>query len=212
MDGTIVDTEPVAAEVVIECFENWGFELSPDDATHVTGRTWVAALEHLFSKYPPNIPMGEATQKILSLYRARIEKNLTVIPGAVDAVKTLARRYPLALVSGSRREEILLILKKLGILDRFKLVLGAEDYEKSKPSPDSFRRAMTSLRTTPERGLVFEDSPAGIQAALSAGLNVVAISSTNHFKLDTSRAHRQIKNFLAVDTDWTIKIASELIK
>jgi HAD superfamily hydrolase (TIGR01509 family) len=202
LDGTLIDTEPSAAKAVEECFQKWNLSIHPDDATYVTGRTWQSAFDYLFGKYSIPLPPQQAQKTILDRYRFHIENHLTAVPGSVEAVQNLAPHYPLGLVSGSGRTEILWALKKLEIHQHFQIILGAEDYPKSKPHPDGYRKAMETLGILPNQCLVFEDSTAGISSARAAGTWVVAVTSTNHFRQDTTQAHFQIPDLQDVNPSW----------
>lgn len=202
MDGTLVDTELAAAKAVEGCFSAWNHRVTEDDANFVTGRTWEKALEFLFSKYPPPVSKRAATDEILETYRKKIETDLIEVPGARDCVRDLAAEFPLALVSGSHRREILTILDRLGIRDAFRVILGAEDYPLSKPAPDGFQKALGMLSADPASTLVFEDSAAGIEAGRAAGLHVCVITSTNHFGHATDRGHFFVPDLRGVNRAW----------
>ncbi len=201
-DGTLVDTEPSAVKATQDCFKKWKIELDPKDSARVTGVTWNSAFEFLFKKYPIPLPKDEARQTILDHYRKETEKNLVIVPGCVQAVRSLCQVYLVGLVSGSDRADILRILDQLGIKDCFRVILGAEDYPKSKPAPDGYLKAASLLHTTPRECLVFEDSAPGILSARSAGMWVVAITSTNHFSFDLSQAHFKVPDLSSVNPAW----------
>jgi HAD superfamily hydrolase (TIGR01509 family) len=209
MDGTLIDTEPSAARAIAECFTEWGIEVDREDARFIAGRTWARAFEFLFSKYSIPVSVDEAGELVKAKYREDLDRNLRVVPGSVEAVKNLCIHYELALVSGSNRQEILWAMKKLGLTDCFKVILGAEDYPLSKPAPDGFQKAMMLLNAEPRTTLVFEDSEAGIASACAAGAHVVAISSTNHFAQDTSKAALQIHDLTGIDHHWVRKFKVE---
>jgi len=202
MDGTLVDTELAAAKAVEDCFATWNHRVTMEDADFVTGRTWEKALEFLFSKYPPPLDPAKATAKILDAYRAKIETNFIEVPGARACVRDLAAGYPLALVSGSHRREILFILDRMGLRDAFRIILGAEDYPSSKPAPDGFRKALSLLGADPASTLVFEDSVAGIESGLAAGLHVCVVTSTNHFGHATNQGHFFVPDLTGVNRAW----------
>lgn len=202
MDGTLVDTELAAAKAVEECFLAWDHKVTAKDAHFVTGRTWETALKYLFAKYPPMVSLETATLKVLESYRKKIETDLVEVPGARESVRALAVDYPLALVSGSHRQEIFSIVARLGITDCFKVILGAEDYPNSKPAPDGFLKAAHLLGVRAEKTLVFEDSVAGIEAGLAAKMQVCVITMTNHFGQDTKKGHHFIPNLTLVNPDW----------
>jgi HAD superfamily hydrolase (TIGR01509 family) len=202
MDGTLVDTELAAAKAVEAVFATWNHQVAKEDADFVTGRTWEKALEFLFSKYPPPMTSAKALDRVLEVYRKKIETDLIEVEGARECVLDLAREYPLALVSGSYRQEILYILDRLGLRDVFRVVLGAEDYPRSKPAPDGYAKALGLLGAKPESTLVFEDSVAGIESGLAAGLRVCVITSTNHLGQNTERGHYFVRDLSGVNRAW----------
>jgi sugar-phosphatase len=59
------------------------------------------------------------------------------------------------------------------------IVVCAEDVTRGKPSPDAYLLAARSLGCAPEQVLVVEDAPAGIQAARTAGMAVVGLTTTH---------------------------------
>lgn len=204
LDGTLIDTEHCAAIAVEESFKDWGIPIAASDARYITGRTWGAAFQFLFSKYSLPVSDEEAARFLIARYRKTIQEKLILVPGGADAVRALSDsgRFRLGLVSGSNREEILFALDRMNIRERFDVILGAEDYPRSKPAPDGYLKALMLLNRTAQSGLVFEDSEAGIASALAAGLKVCAITSTNHFGQDTSGAHHRIADLRGVNAEW----------
>lgn len=202
LDGTLIDSEPTAARAVLQCFEAWGILVDPQHSQYVTGRTWKSALTYLSEKYPLPHSFDETMKRLLAQYRSELEKNLVTVPGAVEAVLALASVARLGLVSGSGREEILFALDRLQVRDHFEIILGAEDYERSKPAPDGYAKALHFLNGSPANTLVFEDSTAGIESAKNIGLPVIAITSTNHFNQKIDHADEAIEDLKAVNAQW----------
>lgn len=202
LDGTLIDSEPVAARTVLQCFENWGIQVDPVHAQYVTGRTWKSALEYLAQKYPLPHSFDETMKQLLVQYRKEMENNLVTVPGAVEAVQALASVARLGLVSGSGRDEILFALDRMKVRDYFEVILGAEDYPRSKPAPDGYAKALQHLNGSVQNSLVFEDSTAGIDSAKTVGISVVAITSTNHFKLKNDHADLAIPDLREVNAAW----------
>jgi HAD superfamily hydrolase (TIGR01509 family) len=210
LDGTLIDTEPSAARAVFDCFSEWGLPIIGEDTTYVTGRTWASAFDYLFGKYPPPMPRDQAVEHVMKKYRQTLAERLDHVPGSVAAVRSLAKNYRLGLVSGSGRSEILWALDQLKILPHFEIILGAEDYPRSKPAPDGYLKAMQILGSEQARTLIFEDSLAGIQSARAAGAWVIAVTSTNHFNQDVSAAHHQIADLTPVTADWVAKLSLQV--
>ena len=67
-------------------------------------------------------------------------------------------------------------LTALGLLDKFDILVCAEDYKHGKPAPDGFLLAASKLGVAPEHCLVFEDTDLGIQAATAAGMESVLVA------------------------------------
>jgi HAD superfamily hydrolase (TIGR01509 family) len=202
LDGTLIDTERTAARVVESAFSSWGTTVTHEDARYVTGRTWIAAFEYLFARYKVPFSQLEAAQTILKRYRDALQHDLPIVHGGPQAVESIATKYPVGLVSGSNLREVQWALRRLGIFESFTVVLGAENYERSKPAPDGYNKAIATLNVQASSVLVFEDSQAGIDSAITAGARVIAITSTNHFDQDNSRAHHRIGDLSQVSLEW----------
>lgn len=203
LDGTLIDSEATAARVVRESFrEWWGIDMDPEDAAHVTGRTWDSMWSWLETKY--KIPLGreQALSRLVERYRAHLEQDLVEIPGASRAVRSLQGTVRLGLVSGSHRREIFYALDQLGIRECFEVIYGAEDYPRSKPAPDGYQKALGTLGVRAADTLIFEDSHAGIASGCAVGAWVTAIRAANHFGHDQSAAHLVIDDLTVVSPEW----------
>ena len=100
-------------------------------------------------------------------------------PGAVRLIRALARRVPLAVVSGAAGVEVRGALRAAGVLRSFRTVITAEDVPRSKPDPAGYRLALRRLGLPDgAAGLALEDSPGGIRAARAAGLPVVGVATS----------------------------------
>jgi HAD superfamily hydrolase (TIGR01509 family) len=122
------------------------------------------------------------------------EQGMTIMPGAVAAVRRLGARWPKAIVTGSSRAEARQALEALGLVADFPVVLAAEDYTRGKPAPDGYLAAADRLGAAPGRCVVLEDSAAGIAAGRAAGMKVIAVRAGNFAGHDQSGAD------LVVDT------------
>jgi len=85
------------------------------------------------------------------------------------------RDVPLAVASGSSLRVIREMLDICGLDGRFLVVVSSEETPRGKPHPDVFLEAARRLRVPAAECLVVEDSPAGVEAALAAGMKVAAI-------------------------------------
>jgi histidinol dehydrogenase len=100
-------------------------------------------------------------------------------PGAARLIRALARRVPLAVVSGAAGVEVRGALRAAGVLRLFRTVVAAENVPRSKPDPAGYRLALRRLGLDDgAAGVALEDSPGGIRAARSAGLPVLGVATT----------------------------------
>ena len=200
-DGILVDSEPLIMRITQQMAAREGWQVSAEEYY----RDYLAfddrgIVEHLYRSH--GRPIDTAGRDKLVAWKARtyweaIREGLPPEPGAVDFVRTVSARYPLAIASGSLRPEIEHLLRKLGLRDRFPVLISAEDTEHGKPDPEIYLRALEALRQLPpdpcpdlgqERGglgnleacecLVIEDAPAGIQAAHAAGMKCLSLAHT----------------------------------
>jgi HAD superfamily hydrolase (TIGR01509 family) len=205
LDGTIIDSELASLQAILDCTKKWGVPVNKEEASIVVGQKWEVAFDLLYRNHRMPLPMEEASRQIVARFQEIVRTELTVVPGVVDAIRSFALTYRLALVSGSHRADVLWALRKLDVEKHFELVYGAEDYEHSKPSPDGYLKAMKTLGVAASEALVFEDSVAGLASAEAAGVPAVAITCTNHFGHDQSKAREQITDFHGVDAAWIRK-------
>ena len=119
--------------------------------------------------------------------RLRIYEELLSDPDRVLSVRyphnlallTDVRRqnYLTALATQSHREEALRVLGILGITDEFDVIATREDVEHGKPAPEMHLLVARELGVEVQECLAIEDSPAGIEAALAAGAQAIAVTT-----------------------------------
>jgi pseudouridine-5'-monophosphatase len=116
------------------------------------------------------------------------------MPGARELVEHLARHHvPMAVATSSGRE--LFTIKTTRHQDWFRhfgAIVTADDPQvgAAKPAPDLFRVAAQRIHADPARTLAFEDSPFGVQAAVAAGMRVIAVPdpAMDHARYDRASA------------------------
>jgi beta-phosphoglucomutase-like phosphatase (HAD superfamily) len=97
------------------------------------------------------------------------------VPGAADAVRRLAARWPLGLASSSNAELIELALELARVRDLFRVAVSSEEVGRGKPAPDVYLEAARRLGVAPAHAAAVEDSHNGILSARAAGMRVIAV-------------------------------------
>ena len=118
----------------------------------------------------------EVVRRMLAAYR----DHLPLVPGAVDAVRALADRFPLALASSSNRELIDTVLDVAGLTPSFAATVSSEEVAHGKPAPDVYLEAARRLGVAADRCTAVEDSHGGIRSASSAGMRVIAVPNPSY--------------------------------
>jgi beta-phosphoglucomutase-like phosphatase (HAD superfamily) len=131
-------------------------------------------LPRLNEKHSLKIPIEEVLQRKEECYFNSLP-DLKAVPEVLEHIHSSYGRIPLAVVPGSKRDSVTASLTSLGLLEKFQLLVCAEDYKRGKPNPEPFLLAATKLRLNPGSCLVFEDTKMGIQAAQSAGMATVGV-------------------------------------
>jgi beta-phosphoglucomutase family hydrolase len=81
--------------------------------------------------------------------------------------------------SSTEDKNVKLGLEILGLGMFFKTAVTAEHVKRGKPAPDVFLEVARRLGARPERCVVFEDAPAGVEAGRAAGMKVVGVTTTH---------------------------------
>ncbi|MEK0439180.1 MAG: beta-phosphoglucomutase [Bacteroidota bacterium] len=85
------------------------------------------------------------------------------------------RKIPLALGSASKNANM--VLTRVGLIQAFDAIVDASQVANGKPHPETFLKAAELLGIAPENCLVFEDSAAGVQAAIAGGMKAIGIGT-----------------------------------
>jgi HAD superfamily hydrolase (TIGR01509 family) len=175
LDGVLIDSETTWDEARRQVVEQRGGTWRPEATAAMMGMSapeWSRYLhDQLGVPDAPDAISDAVVALVLDAYRQR----LPLLPGAVDTVRTLARRWPLGLASSSNRVVIELFLERSGLGDCFRAVVSSEEVPRGKPAPDVYLAALDALGVDARTAVAVEDSANGIRAAVAAGTRVVAV-------------------------------------
>ncbi|HEY3469643.1 MAG TPA: HAD family phosphatase [Amycolatopsis sp.] len=181
LDGVLVDSERIWDEVrravVAEHGGTWREEATRAQQGMSTPEWARYLVEELGARTTP----AEIATLVVKRMAARYAAEPPLIPGAVDVVRQVSAKWPVAIASSSP-----VILIK-GFLDVTGLPVGAavssEQVGAGKPAPDVYLRAAELLGVAPENCAAVEDSTNGLRAALAAKMTVYAVPNP-HFPPD----------------------------
>ena len=179
LDGIIVDTAKYHFKSWKIISKNFGFELSKTQNERLKGVSREKSLDTILSWGGISIDRFEKKkylEKKNELYKGFISNlsQMDILPGVNKLLDFAAiKDIPIALGSASKNAHQ--ILKKLGIKNKFKVIIDGNLTSKSKPHPEVFLKGAKMLGVNPKEVIVFEDSIAGVKAANKAKMVSVAI-------------------------------------
>lgn len=205
MDGVLVDNKHIHRKAWVEFCREQNHPIREEDFDKIGfGKT---NREYLSIFFQREVSENEATklgEKKERLYRDIIEKELEPINGLIPLLKELKNKYGFktAVASSAPRTNIDFVLENLKIYDYFDVLVDESMVHEGKPNPDIYMKAAQLLEVMPERSLVFEDSLFGVEAALRAGMIVVALT-TSHNKKELSEfsVWKIIKDFTNIQAE-----------
>jgi beta-phosphoglucomutase len=140
------------------------------------------------------------------VYARRAARELRVFEGAAAAVRAAATEGRVVVVSGALRAEIELGLAALGVRALVEHIVSAEDVLRCKPDPEGYLLALGWLRAQApslDRGAVriIEDSLAGVDAGVSAGVSVWAVAQSYPAQALRERGAARVFDTIAAAAD-----------
>lgn len=118
-----------------------------------------------------------ARKKELS-YQKAFRPHLQLIAGLPAFLEKAARHHiPMGIGSAAIPFNIDFVLDNLAIRHYFGVIVSADDVRISKPDPETFLRAAAGLGVPPDASIVFEDAPKGVEAAQSAGMKCIVLTT-----------------------------------
>jgi HAD superfamily hydrolase (TIGR01509 family) len=178
-DGVLVDSELIFARVLGECLVEVDLPATTEEALALgfgkNRATLCAAVESRFGR--------ALSDEFFETMRARtalvLERELQPIPGVGELLHALP--LPRCVASNGHLQRVRERLAVTGLLRFFEPhVFSAIQVAAGKPAPDLFLFAAERLGTPPQRCIVIEDSAAGVEAAVAAGMPVVGFCGGSH--------------------------------
>ncbi|WP_341739799.1 HAD family phosphatase [Microcoleus sp. CAWBG640] len=144
-------------------------------------------------------------------YQARIDslETLPIYPGLAEFIaKIRAAGLKMAIVSGAMRSDIELVLNLAGLTENFEFMVTGDDITASKPAPDGYLLAVELMNQQypgwnlqPGECLAVENSLAGIEAAKTAGIQVLGVTHTYPFHMIQRQANWTVDFFADLELE-----------
>ncbi|NLE98487.1 MAG: HAD family phosphatase [Propionibacterium sp.] len=180
MDGTLTDTESVWDEVRRGLAAQAGRPWTDENTRAMMGMSTPEWSHYLVETVGLPMSPEEAARETVQGMAEHYMRGVKLMPGAVEAVRRMAERYPVAIVSSSPRLLIETAADVLRIRDVLSATVSTEEVSRGKPAPDGYLRACEELDALPGEAIAVEDAENGILSALNAGMTVVSVPGEFH--------------------------------
>jgi len=183
LDGVIVDSEQVWDDVRERFVAESGGTYTEAATRAMMGMSSPEWSRYLVEELGVPMTADEANAEVVRRMLERYGEAPPLIPGAVDAVRRVGARWPLAIASSANRELIDVVVAAAGLGELIRVSVSSEEVERGKPAPDVYLEAARRLDVDPTRCAAVEDSHNGLRSARAAGMRVVAVPNL-HFPPD----------------------------
>ncbi|MEI6504145.1 MAG: HAD family phosphatase [Armatimonadota bacterium] len=183
VDGVVADTEVLNARASVLMFEELcGVAVQPEDFQPFIGHGDERYVEGVAEQYGVTLDTQAAVdRRAENFFKLLQNEPLPAAPGVLEIVQAARqeREVKLAIATSGQKAKQFPVIEGTGLrLEWFDVVVTGDDVERKKPDPQIYRRTAERLGVPPERCVVFEDAPAGVQAAKAAGMACVAVTTS----------------------------------
>lgn len=175
LDGVLIDSEPILHAARIRIAEKYGKLWSHEDHINILGTSAINCADYMIKKLELKVPTKAVVNEVNEYTIASYKENIPFRPGAVEVVRMLSDKYPVALASGSPKEILEIITNSLELEGVFDVVVSSEELREGKPNPGIFLEAARRLRVEPDECVCIEDSANGVLAGRRANMYVINI-------------------------------------
>ncbi|WP_306928383.1 HAD family hydrolase [Streptomyces luteogriseus] len=179
-DGVLVDSEPISNRLLAAYLTELGHPTSYEESI----RDYMGSAMHRIHELVLERTGQRLPADFDDVFHTRVftafEQELVAVAGASEVLEKLAADgVPYCVASSGSHERIRVGHRTTG-LDRWfdeKRIFSSQDVGRGKPAPDLFLYAAERMGVAPDRCVVVEDSPLGVQAAVAAGMDVYGFTA-----------------------------------
>jgi beta-phosphoglucomutase len=200
LDGTVLHNMPVHAEAFATFCARHGLPpFTEEMRLRLDGKRNREIMPVLFGR-----PLSDAEQAGYAaekegLYREISRGRLAPLRGLQELLDGCDRHgIPVAIATSAPAENVVHSLEEIGLDKRLTRIVRGDDMPRGKPFPDVFLAAARLLDVPPEACLAFEDAPAGVIAAVDAGMRCVALATSfapEDFARHGAHPHLVVRDF-----------------
>lgn len=180
LDGTISDTMPIHYIAWKNAAARYGIEFTTELFEQLAGIPLYPTVEKLNKLFNKNIDPQEMGDSKEQEYENNMHKARPVEP-VMEVIRRYHGQLSMAVGTGGGRQISQKAMRLIGVDQYIDKLVSADDVTHHKPHPETFLKCAELIGVAPQDCLVFEDGILGIQAAQTAGMQVVDV--TKHYEV-----------------------------
>lgn len=196
-DGVICDSELLHYQALNTVFKRFGVDIPKqvhwDKYLGYSDLENIQAVNRDYGMGLDDAAIAEQIAEKKVIFNELAKADAVVFDGVAEFIRMLAEHnIRRAICSGALRSDIDLMLSGASFADAFEVIVSADDVTHGKPDPQGYQMALDRLNSNnnttikPSECVVIEDSHWGLEAAVAAGMNPIAVTNTySRDKLNT---------------------------
>jgi HAD superfamily hydrolase (TIGR01509 family) len=173
-DGTLADSMPVHYGAWADTLRKYGGQIPEELFYGLGGWPSRKMMELLNERFSTSLDPETITNEKEHLYVQRVG-TIRPIPEVADFARQVAAFAKVSVASGGVLPVVTKTLEVIGFKDFFPVIVTSEQVKQGKPFPEMFLESARRMGVQPSACLVLEDSPAGFEAAIAAGMDYVVV-------------------------------------
>ena len=173
LDGTLIDSVRDIADSVNDVLTGYGAGPLPVGAVaSMVGSGARKLVERALEARRLTAPVDDALQSFREAYDRRLTVHTRPYPGVADALRDVARRARLAVLTNKPEAPARRLLEAFGLSRRFDWVIGGDGAFPRKPDPAGLRHLMQEAGVAAGAAVLVGDSPVDVETARRAGVRL----------------------------------------
>lgn len=195
LDGTLLDNNSYHLKSWLKYLEEKQIDISEEEfGKNISGRTNKDAVEYIFKRKMSDEEAMQYTLEKEAVYRELYAPYIKPVKGLIVLLDFFSeKKIKMAIATSGIQPNIDFMFDHVPIRKYFSEVVNSSHIKVGKPDPEIYLTTAARLEVEPAHCIVFEDSFPGIASAQSAGMYVVAITTTH------TRSELDVANFVITD-------------
>lgn len=180
MDGVVVDNHAYHFKAWMAFADKFRFELNEEIyRDHYNGKTNADLFRMIFGSISDEEIKKYSDEKE-DLYQKLYQHEMKPHTGLENFLKMLkSKNIKVALGTSAPTRNVDFVLNQLNLRSYFDVIVDGPQVERGKPDPQVYTLCVTKLGLVPQDCIVFEDSLAGLEAAIRAGCRAIGVATSH---------------------------------